>query len=292
MNLVREIPVQNELGEGVIWDARRQTVWWTDIQRCQLYRYHVDSDRLESWSTPERLACFATVAGSEDLIAGFESGFARFDPETGQCDWIERVESDNATTRLNDGRADRQGRFWAGSMVEAEGAERAGSLYRLDSDLACVATLGGLTISNGLCWSPDSSLLYHADTPTGRIDCYDFDASEGELGARRTFVETDNGCWPDGSTVDAEGCVWNAQWGGSRVVRYTSSGEVERVVPIPVTQPSCVAFGGSDLNLLFVTSARQDLSAAELRRQPRAGNLFVFETDCRGIPDPEFQPRR
>ena len=292
MKLVQEVEVHNELGEGVIWDARRQAVWWTDIQRRRLHRYFPETGRRELWSTPERLACFATIADSDDLIAGFESGFARFDLRTGSCDWIAKVESDNPATRLNDGRADRQGRFWAGSMVEAEEAEPAGSLYRIDGSFNCAATLRGLAISNGLCWSPDSSILYHADTPNARIDAYPFDAETGELGERSTFAETEKGCWPDGSTVDEEGYVWNAQWGGSQVVRYAPSGAVDRVLPVPVTQPSCVAFGGADLNLLVVTSAREDMTADQLRREPRAGNLFVFETDCRGIPDPEFRPSR
>lgn len=289
--LIAEIPVANTLGEGVIWDPRRWCAWWTDIQNSRIFRYTPSEERLEHWDTPERLACFATVRDEDRLIAGFESGFAWYRPEDGSVEWIEKIDPDNPLTRLNDGRADRQGRFWVGSMVEGPTeAEPSGRLYCLDHNLTTTAHIDGLSISNSLCWSPDSSILYHCDTPNRRIDRYAFDAETGSLGRRETFVETDTGCFPDGSTVDADGCLWNAQWGGSQVVRYTPDGKVDVVVPIPVSQPSCVAFGGADLDVLIVTTARQDLDEAALASEPNAGNLFLFQTPFRGIADPAFVP--
>ena len=291
LSLIAEIPVANTLGEGVIWDSSRWCAWWTDIQNRRLFRYTLAEQRLEHWETPERLACFATVAGEDRLIAGFESGFAWYWPEDGSLKWIEKIDPDNPATRLNDGRADRQGRFWAGSMVEgAQGSKPSGRLYRLDHDLGTAALLDGLAISNSLCWSPDSSTLYHCDTPNQRIDAYPFDADSGALGERRTFVESEEGCFPDGSTVDADGFLWNAQWGGSRVVRYSPAGEVDLVLEMPVSQPSCVAFGGADLDLLMVTTAREDLDTEALAWEPNAGNFFIYQTPFRGIADPEFKP--
>ena len=290
--LLAEIHVHNELGEGVIWDSRRRAAWWTDILGRRIYRYAPATGRLDEWPTPERLSCFATVADRDDLIAGFESGFAFFDPGSGRVDWIARVEDDNPATRLNDGRADRQGRFWAGTMVEHRTGDAVpGALYCLDRDRRMSRHVDELAISNGLCWSPDSAVMYHTDTPTGRIDRYAFDAASGIPGNRSTFATADPGCWPDGSTVDAEGFVWNAQWGGSRVIRYSPSGEPALVVPVPVSQPSCVAFGGDAMNLLFVTSARQDLDTDELAAQPGAGNLFIYETEFVGLADCEYAPR-
>lgn len=290
--LVTVLPVSNELGEGIIWDAKRSAVWWTDIMNCRLYRYHPESKQLLEWETPQRLCSFAVVDGQEYLLAAFDEGFAYYHPETGQLDWIHKIEEDLAHTRLNDGRADRQGRFWAGSMVEGGAEKGLGALYCLDRSLNIQKHLTGLSISNGLCWSPDSRYVYHTDTPSERIDRYEFDTQTACLRERSTFATTQSGFSPDGSSVDAEGYVWNAQWGGSQVVRYSPEGVVDIVLPVPVSQPTCVAFGGADLNLLFVTTAKQGLSETALQSQPQAGDLFVYKTDFTGIADPEFKPNR
>ena len=288
--LINSLNVKNRLGEGVIWDGRNGLVWWTDIDDCRIYNYCPRQERTRSWATPERLGCFALVEGEDYLIGGFESGFAFFDPTTGYFEKIREIEQDNPLTRLNDGRADRQGRFWAGSMVEGRARKsEPGSLYCLNSQLECTARLGGLSISNGLCWSPDSSHMYHTDTPTGRIIRYEFDRESGAINNPLTFAETEPGCSPDGSTVDAEGYLWNAQWGGSRVVRYAPDGNTDLILPVPATQPTCVALGGSERNLLFVTSASRGLAPEELKAQPEAGNVFVYRTATSGIADPEFR---
>ena len=288
---VSALKVNNSLGEGVIWDARTQAAWWTDIRQRRLYRYTPALEQLAQWDTPRRLACFARVAERDYLIAGFENGFAWYEPDTGYLEWLQTTDSDQPRVRLNDGRADRQGRFWAGSMVEGgEPGDNSGRLYRLDRDLELTPVLGDLRISNGLCWSPDGTTMYHTDTPSRRIYRYDFDTRTGAVSNRRLFAATDAGCFPDGSTVDAEGCVWNAQWGGSQVVRYTADGEVDLILPVPVSQPTCVALGGPDLDLLFVTSARDGLSAADLASQADAGSVLLYHTETRGLPDPEFMP--
>lgn len=290
MKLLDVVPVHNTLGEGVIWDASRGAVWWTDINSRLIYRYQLQAKSLQQWSTPERLCCFGLVAGKEYVIAAFESGFAYFDPPSGDVQWLHRVEQDNPNTRLNDGRADRQGRFWAGSMVEnAEPPSAAGVLYCVDQRLQRTTKIFGLSISNGLCWSPDSSYMYHTDTPTGRIDRYDFASETATLSNRTTFAKPQAGCWPDGSTVDAQGFVWNAQWGGSQVVRYSPDGQVDLVLSLPVSQPTCVAFGGPDLNLLFVTSARQGLDAITLAEEPDAGNLLIYATNTTGLAESHFK---
>ncbi len=291
LDLIEVIPVHNELGEGVIWDASRGAAWWTDIEGRLIYRYQLAAKRLEYWPTPERLGCFALVADKEYLIAAFESGFAYFEPESGYMEKLHSVEQSIADTRLNDGRADRQGRFWAGSMVENGGpGADAGSLYCLDRQLHCSKKIEGLSISNGLCWSPEATYMYHADTPKCRIDRYDFNSDTAELTNRITFAETPAGITPDGSTVDADGFLWNAQWGGSRVVRYSPQGEIDLILPLPVSQPTCVAFGGAELNLLFVTSAKQGLDSEALGQEPDAGNLFIYSTAITGLVDSEFNP--
>jgi sugar lactone lactonase YvrE len=287
---IESLKVKNTLGEGVIWDARGAAIWWTDIDGSKIYRYHLADKQLDHWSTPERLGCFALVADSDYLICGFASGFAYFNPHNAQIvdlQWLEKIEQDNPGTRLNDGRADRQGRFWAGTMVES-GDLSAGALYCLDQALQVTSKVSGLTISNGLCWSPDSKHMYHTDTPSQSINRYDFDAATGAISNQSCLVRTELGCFPDGSTVDAQGYIWNAQWGASQVVRYSPAGVVDFILPLPVSQPTCVAFGGPQLDRLFITSATQGLNKQALLAQPEAGNLLVFQTNITGTSDSRF----
>jgi len=285
--LIESLKVKNTLGEGIIWDAASASVWWTDIDGSKLYRYQSEDKKLDHWTTPERLGSFALVSDSEFLICGFASGFAYFNPHSGELQWLEKIEQNNPGTRLNDGRADRQGRFWAGSMVES-GDGGAGALYCLDQQLQVASKVSGLTISNGLCWSPDSTVMYHTDTPSRRIHAYDFDAATGAIANQRCLVCTEKDCFPDGSSVDAEGYIWNAQWGASQVVRYSPEGDVDFVLPLPVSQPTCVAFGGPKLDRLFVTSATQGFDEQTLSAEPEAGNVLVFQTNISGIADARF----
>lgn len=289
MKQLISLPVANELGEGVIWDHRRQRAWWTDIERCRLYRYDPVAATIEQWETPERLACFAPVAGQDYLVCAFASGFAFYRPETNELEWIKQLESDNPGTRLNDGRTDRQGRFWAGTMTEApKQAIYKGSLYCLNSHLSISKHIDDLAITNSLCWSPDGQVMYHCDTPSRTIQQYDFTPASGELAQAKTIIKTDPGCFPDGSCIDAQGYLWNAQWGGHKIVRYSPSGDVDLELKVPVSQPSCVAFGGTNFDLLFVTTARQGLSEEQLEAEPEAGNVFIFQTEFQGLKDSEF----
>ena len=289
--LIEVLPVKNELGEGVIWDAQSGSAWWTDIESRRIYRYQLETKELESWNTPERVGCFAFVEDRDYLLVGFESGFAYYNPETGWLKWLQKIEQDMPGTRVNDGRTDRLGRFWAGTMVENDKSPAgSGTLYCLDKTLEVGGKLSGLNIPNSLCWSPDSSCMYHTDTPTRRINRYDFNTETAEISNRTTFVETPEGHMPDGSIVDAEGFLWNAQWGASQVVRYSPTGETDLILPMPVTQPTCVAFGGENLNILFVTSAALGLDSKALEQTPEAGNIFIYETDFTGLPESPFKP--
>jgi L-arabinonolactonase len=291
IELIDQLEVQNTLGEGVIWDAAHQRLWWTDIDGKMLYRYAPSTGQLEQWQTPHRLACMAPVAKQDYLVVAFADGFAWYHPKEGKLEWIKHLEQDNSGTRMNDGRTDRQGRFWAGSMVtDATAADYQGSLYCLDQELHIRKTIDDLQITNSLCWSPDSQLLYHCDTPKRRINRYDFDAASGELSNKQVFIHTEPACYPDGSIVDDQGYLWNAQWGASQVVRYAPDGSVDLVLEIPTSQPTCVAFGGENLDLLFVTSAHQGMNQAARQQDPQAGNLFVFKTPYKGLVENPFKP--
>ncbi len=289
LSLTKIIPCQNSLGEGVQWNHRDGTIWWTDILVCRLYCYLLDSEQLKHWDLPERLGCFAFTNHDSRLLMALESGFAWFDPESGAVEWIAKPEAHLLGNRSNDGRCDRQGRFWMGTMVEeARSPDQDAGLYCLDQKCQVSRHLGGLQISNALCWSPDSRYLYHADSPSFTIRVYDFAADTGQLSHGRVFATTEAGVEPDGACVDAQGFVWNAQWGGHRVRRYSPAGELDLELSVPVSQPTCVAFGGDNLDLLLVTSARVGLSDAQLAQQPHAGNLLIYQTPYRGLEESRF----
>src|SRR5580693_59044 len=240
--LVDVIAVKNTLGEGVLWDAQTERLWWTDIQERRLFCYAPATRALEQFALPERLGSFGLVADSDAIVAAFESGFALYQPRTDQREWLARPKHDAANIRFNDGRVDRQGRFWAGSMVEGGGAPQ-GKLYCLRSDGSAAVHATGISISNSLCFSPDGSHLYFADTPLRTIFRYDLDAVTGVISNRRVFAQTPQGAYPDGANVDREGFVWSAHWGAGRVVRYAPDGTIDDTIDVPASQPTCVAFG-------------------------------------------------
>jgi L-arabinonolactonase len=286
--LIDTIPVGNALGEGVVWDHENGVLWWTDIQERTLFRYDPGTRKVDRIATPERLCSFGLVRGHKLLLAAFETGLALFNPASGKTVWLARPHADIPELRFNDGRVDRQGRFWTGTMVEDDAPKAAAHLYRLDRQGQLHRKASGIRISNGICWSPDSTRFYFSDSPSRTIYAYDFDAALGEIANRRVFATTPEGAYPDGANVDAEGFLWSAHWGAGRVVRYTPDGEVDRVIDVPASQPTCIAFGGPDLNLLYVTSARDGLKKDELLRHPSAGHLFVYRVDVCGLPDPRF----
>ena len=284
--LVDIISAGNTLGESVAWDCAEERLWWTDIQERRIFRYDPRSVSLATFELPERLASFGFAADGERLIAAFESGFALYHPQSGQIDWIARPTHGAAKVRFNDGRVDRQGRFWAGSMTEGGGAPM-GKLYCLEGREARVH-LTGIAISNSICFSPGGRQLYFADSPHRSILQFEINEQSGALSNRRVFARTPEGAFPDGANVDADGHLWSAHWGAGRIVRYAPDGQISGEIEVPASQPTCIAFGGRTLDLLFVTSAREGLSAEALRAQPHAGDLFVYSVNVRGLPDRTF----
>jgi sugar lactone lactonase YvrE len=278
---------QVRLGEGPWWDCDRSVLWWVDVLGGVLYCYDPAARSTESWSTGALVSCVATrVDGS--LLVGMQDGFGTFHPSTGHLERLVAVEENLVTNRFNDGNVDPAGRFWAGTM-DRDGSPGAGTLYRLDPDLSCRPMVEGVSISNGIDWSPDSRHMYYVDTLTGRIDVFDFDLDDGTIRNRRCLVEVPRSSGtPDGLTVDAEGHIWVALFGGSSVRRYDPNGSLSGRVALPVSNVTSCAFGGTELADLFGTSATEGLDESEYLSQPGAGDVFRVRQNFRGRPATSF----
>jgi len=283
----RAVAATNTLGEVPVWDLAEHALYWVDIEGRLLQRLHEPSGEVRVWNLPERIGSFA-LREKGGLVCAFASGFAFFDPETEAIDWIARPEAHIPRNRFNEGKCDRRGRFWAGTMDDHL-TDHTGALYRLDPDLSVHKMAAGIGISNTLAWSPDDRTMYFGDTLDSTIYAYDFDSLQGHMTNKRPFFDTktDPG-GPDGSTVDAEGYLWNAQWDGWRLTRYAPDGRVDKVVPLPVQKPTSCIFGGRDLRTLYVTTAKWDLTDDELAAQPWAGSLLALDVGVAGLPETRF----
>jgi L-arabinonolactonase len=237
---------------------------------------------------PEVTSCIGLRARG-GLVAGTRTGFAFLDTASGAVAPIIDPEAGMPGNRFNDGKVDRAGRFWAGTKNIANAAHTTGSIYRLDADHSAHLADRGISCVNGIAWSPDDRTMYACDTWLRRIYAYDFDRAAGAASNRRLFaaLAQDQG-YPDGLTVDAEGCIWNAHYDGWRITRYPPDGSIDRVLRLPVQHVTSVTFGGAGLRTLFVTSARLRLTPEERTLQPDAGHVFALEPDAAGIEEPSY----
>ncbi len=277
---------RNRLGEGPIWSVSEQALYWVDIVGPAIHRLAPATGEHRSWPMPEHVGSIGLRAAG-GLVVALKSGFGLFDPASGQVEMINHAEADRLDNRFNDGRCDRAGRFFAGSLTYSEDRPE-GALWRLEADHTAAKVLTGLTVPNGLCWSPDGATMYFVDTPTRKIMAYDYDLASGTPERPRLLVEVDGEGWPDGSCTDCEGGIWNAEWDGGRVVRYRPDGQVDQVVTIPARRATCCAFGGPDLKTLYITSAWDRLSTRERAQFPESGNLFAVELDVAGLPEATY----
>ncbi|MBN9016302.1 MAG: SMP-30/gluconolactonase/LRE family protein [Rhizobiales bacterium] len=274
------------LGESTYWDPEDQVLWWIDIYGKTVHCFDPDTRIDQTITLPEYPGCLA-VREIGGLVISDVNGFHFLDTATGALQAIIDPEADLADTRFNDGKTDRQGRFWSGSMWEAppKAPEKIGSLYRLDTDLTCHKIVDGVGCSNGLAWSPDSRAMYYTDSHTPIVWAFDFDPVSGEAENRRTFVDLSfmNGI-VDGATVDEEGCYWLTVPFKGKVMRYDPSGKLMRTIDLPTDLPTCCEFGGPNLDILYVTTATLRRSPQELKDQPLAGGLFALHVGVKGLP--------
>jgi len=273
-----------DLGEGPVWVAAEQALYWVDIKGGFIHRFDPDSGEQRSWRPPEALCSLQAVEGG-GFVGAFRTGFAavEFLGDEVRLEWLSRPEPERPGNRFNDGKVDPAGRFWAGSMDDAEQAA-SGALYCLDPDFRCRRLDDGYVITNGPAFSVDGSRLYHTDT-LGRV-IYQFDlAADGTISGKRPFVEiaADAGC-PDGMCVDAEDGLWVAHFGGGRVSRFDANGALQARVDLPVSQVTSCAFGGPDYCDLYITSAAVGLPAERRHAEPLAGGLFRCRPGVRGLP--------
>jgi sugar lactone lactonase YvrE len=282
----RVLRARARLGEGPVWDAATGTLLWVDIFDHAVHRFDPASGRDEWWDVGEVVGCVWPSADGRLLVA-LRSRLALLDPRTGDVQPFASV-PEPARNRLNDGACDARGRFWFGSFSPERGGA---SLYRYDPGDGVRRMESGLTISNGLGWSPDGGTFYLTDSPAQRIHACDFDADAGTLSHRRTFVDLrGQDGFPDGLAVDAEGGVWSARFAGGCVVRYDERGRETARVAFPVPRPTSCAFGGPGLRDLYVTSASVGMSEEEIEAAFDSGDLFRLQPGIAGIPAHPFVP--
>lgn len=273
------------LGEGPTWVEREQALYWVDIPEKRLFRWS-EAAGLRATDLDYHLCSLAPRRSGGFVGAGYD-GFLAPDPDSGAAEAWGDPEPDLPGNRFNDGKVDRQGRFWAGTMDRSE-REASGSLYRLDPDRCWTKIDTGYRVTNGPAFSLDGRTMYHTDSARQRIYAFDL-AADGSAANRRLFAQFGEGnSYPDGMTVDADDCLWIAFWGGWCVRRLSPAGERLLELPVPAAQPTSCMFGGPDLDRLFVTSARRGLGPAERETQPYAGGLFMTVPGVRGVPEPLF----
>ena len=274
------------VGEGPVWDPRLGRLLWVDIPNNTLFTTDPANGRTDVREL-ERATGIVLPRAAGGYVAAMQDGFYTLSDE-GHTELIAPVDAENPITPLNDAEIDPQGRFWAGTMGWVAEPD-AGALFRLDPDGTVTRMLSGVTISNGLGWSPDGATMYYVDTVTLRVDMFDFDAASGDIANRREFVTVRHGGGrPDGLTVDSEGAVWVATWPGYGVHRYLPDGTLDAVIPLPVSNVSSIELGGPDMRDAFITTAWELLSDEEHAAQPLAGSLFHTRVEVPGVPRTSF----
>ncbi|MES2142094.1 MAG: SMP-30/gluconolactonase/LRE family protein [Pseudomonadota bacterium] len=276
------------LGEGPLWHPVEHCLYWVDIVAATLHRLDPITKNVKKFRMPSQIGSIGWRAKG-GLIAALSDRFVSIDTETGMVQTIALPLQKDHQVMFNDGKCDRQGRFWAGTKDIAE-ENPIGSVYRLDAAGKTTEMLNGFTVSNGIAWNLDNTRMYICDSPKRQIYQYEFDPIEGRLGREfKIFAQiSEEAGFPDGLTVDSEDYVWSCHWDGWQITRYTPTGEIDSIIPMPVSRPTSCCFGGPELKTLYVTSASVRLSASALADAPQSGMLFALETDVKGLAEPAY----
>lgn len=280
---------QAVLGESTLWSPDEGAIYWVDIQNPTIHCLNPTTGEQKHWLVETEIGSIG-LAGPGRLVAGLRTGIAYFDLDSGEFEPIVDPEGEHRfnQNRMNDGKVDRAGRFWCGTMQDP-GHGPVGTLWRITADGSYTAALTDIRIPNALCWSPDGEMMYFTDSMSMQIWAFDFDEASGEIANKRIFVELGEGVGvADGATVDNEGFLWCAHMFGSSVRRYDPEGGIDRVIEMPVPQVTCCAFGGPNLETLYVSTASFGMDRAALADMPLAGALFAVDVGVRGLPEPQF----
>jgi L-arabinonolactonase len=284
------VDVKTTLGEGPVWDVDQQRLYWIDSFDGRILRCTDDGRELRAWDVGQKIGSMALRKNGDAAIVALQNGLYNLDLPTGDLQLIVDPEPGRPNNRLNDGKVDRQGRFIFGSMDTQED-EASAKLYRLDPDLSLHTLDEGIICSNGPCWSPNGETFYFVDTWSGEIWAYEYDNATGAVSNRRTFatVDTSTGGAADGCTVDAEGCLWQALVYAGKLVRYTPDGQVDRIIDMPVKKVTSLAFGGPNLDTLFVTSmAKPPLPRFPEDGQQRGALFAITGLGVQGVAERRF----
>lgn len=276
-----------QIGEGPVWDMRAQRLYWVDIVGQELHVFNPADGTDAVYACPDIVTSVSPRAAGGVLLT-LRRSFVLFDETTRTFETIAHVEDDKPGNRFNDGKTDRQGRHWAGTMGDVDWNHPIGNLYRFGPDRRPVRVAEKICCSNGIAWSPDDRTMYFCESFAYVIHAYDFDAASGAIENRRAFAKVDPASFPDGITVDADGFLWCAQPVFGRIVRYDPAGKMERLIELPVSRGTSLMFGGPDLSTLYITTMRTTLSDAQLSEEPLAGCLLAISPGVKGLAETPF----
>ena len=285
----------NNLGEGIIWSESTNTLFWLDIPMpSKLYKFSFNNQDYKTFDMPEMITAMAERSNNNLLIAS-HFGINNFNLNENKFNQILELESNKPENRCNDGATDAKGRFWIGTMqnniseksTEIKITENLGNLYSINHDFTFKKWESNIAVSNSISWSPDNKKFYFTDTFSHTIFSYDFDLENGSISNKKEFAKYNNG-FPDGATVDVDGGLWSCRWGGSSVVRFNSKGKIDCIIEIPEKNVTNCAFGGKNLDTLFITTARWGMTEDELQINPNAGALYSIKPGFKGIADNQF----
>ena len=275
----------NILAEGPFWHAERKSFFWVDIDGKKFHEYTWPDGKTNEWQLDHRVSLIVQPADDDNkLFLGVQGGLASFDLLTGKFEWALDIEKDIPINRTNDGCVDAAGRLWIGTM-HREFEKEKGSLYSVEYDLTITRRLNSISISNGIAWSPDGKRMYFTDTPTQTVQSFLFDAETGNIQFEKTAITIDkkDGS-PDGMCMDEEGMLWIAQWDGFGVYRWNpATGKMLDKIGLPVPQVSSCAFGGENMDHLFITTARENMNSETLKKYPLSGNVFIAKPGVKGL---------
>jgi sugar lactone lactonase YvrE len=279
-------PAQCYLGEGPLWHPERKTCFWVDIEEKTFYEYSWQERTVQSRSLDHRVS-FIARDKDNNLVLGLEGGIARYDLGAEKLTWLLDIEKELDKHRCNDGKVDKTGRLWLGTL-HRDFHKGTGSLYSVDARLQLSKKQTGFTIANGLAWSPDNATLYFIDSPTNKVRAFHYNEGTGQIAYEKDAIDIPHDMGnPDGMAIDKEGMLWIAHWGGFGVYRWNPlTGELIDKITVPAPNVSSCAFVGKDLDHLLITTARQDLNEEDLKRYPESGDVFIQQVNTKGtLPD-------